>query len=328
MYINQTELENLDKGLKLFIEVFRPYVVSILTERFGDDWAAEFAKTLPMPKKENWEKDLRKGAKPENLIDFQYFKGFALDRENQKLLEDSFEFETKSLPTWFGEIYDARNAVKHYNPLEEDKALKAWIHLRKIVKLLGHNELEQRLLKLQKNESPRSFQTQTQNKKRAFSNSNQYSTETLDIINCSGSYEEVFAEEVYFCPAESGTFTHRQCKYFGAYFQKRVGAVGEIEAVVDVHSENEAEIYWANGNQNAEEYVIKAKEKAIELRPSDLPIRVFLLKDLYSTEFIKDSKGGMQGNKIYLSVEDLNVANAKELAEKLNGKNWSDFIWK
>ena len=152
----------------------------------------------------------------------------------------------------------------------------------------------------------------------------QHSTETLDIVNCSGLWQEVFAEEVYICPAEGGAFSHRQCKYFGAYFQKRVGAIGEIEAVVDVHSEDDAEIYWANGQQ-IEGYISRAKQKAIELRPNEFPIRIFLLKDLYSTEFVKDSKGGMQTSKMYLDVEDLNVSNVKELIEKLDGKNWSDF---
>jgi hypothetical protein len=231
-------------------------------------------------------------------------------------------------------INEVRNSLKHYDDsLEENKAMKAWIHLREIAKMIGHFEVEQKLYILQKNIAVQdkiiipktAIATIPKKPERRFTNFVQHSTETLDIINCSGSWQEVFAEEVYICPATSGAFSHRQCKYFGAYFSKRVGAVGEIEAVVDVNSKNNSEIYWTNYNQNSGEYITKAKEKAFELRLDEFPIRVFLLKDLYSTNFVKDSKGGMQGNKMYLNIEDLDISNAKELAEKLDGKNWSEF---
>lgn len=323
MYINQNEMDNLNKGLRLFIEVFRPYVVSFLVNKFGDNWDEDFAENLSPKQRENWEKDLQKGIKPENLIDFQYLKKFALD--NKKSLQEDFGYIAHSLPTWLSEIYEARNGVAHYdNTLEETKALKAWIHLREIAKLIGNDELEQQLSNLQKNVTPQIAQT-PKNAERTTSNLTPYTTETLDIVNCSGLWQEVFAEEVYICPVGGGSRNHRQCKYFGAYFLKRVGAVGEIEAVVDVYSENETQIYWINGNDNAENYITRAKEKAIELRPNDLPARIFLLRDLYSTEFVKDSKGGMQGAKMYMNIEELKVKNAKELAEILNGRNWSEF---
>lgn len=325
MYINKNERDNLDKGLGLFIEVFRPYVVLILTKRFGENWNKNFAETLNFKQRENWEKDLQRGKKPENLIDFQYLKKFALD--NRDLLEEDFGYEKNSLPTWLGEIYEVRNEVTHYsNEIEENKALKAWIHLREITKLIGNNELEQQLSNLQKNTNKETNKIQVSEKSKTFvPQLTQHSTETLDIVNCSGLWQEVFAEEVYICPIGGGVRNHRQCKYFGAYFQKRVGAIGEIEAVIDVFSEDECQVYWININQNTENYFRRAKEKAIELRPEGVPVRIFLLKDLYSTNFTKDSKGGMQAAKMYLNVEDLNVENAKELAEFLNDRNWSEF---
>ncbi len=319
MNINRDEKEKLYKGLGLFIEEFRPYVVSILTERFGSNWDKEFVKTLYSDQREEWERKLIEGRKPEDLIDFPHFKGFAIDKTNQNLLRNDFKQETGSLATWCGEINSARNGVAHFDStLEEDKAVKAWINLRTIAKLIGNSELEQQLRDLQKSNEVKAV-------KRAKPTLNQHSTETLDIVNCSGLWQEVFAEEVYICPIGGGVRNHRQCKYFGAYFQKRVGAIGEIEAVIDVFSENECRVYWITTNQNTEDYFNRAKEKAIELRPDGLPVRIFLLKDLYSTNFIKDSKGGMQAAKMYLNVEDLNVKNAKELAELLNDRNWSEF---
>ena len=63
----------------------------------------------------------------------------------------------------------------------------------------------------------------------------------------------------------------------------------------------------------------------MELRPNHLPVRVFLLEKLIQTNFIKDSPGGMREHNLYLNVEKLKVNGAHELAQKLDGKKWSEF---
>jgi hypothetical protein len=64
---------------------------------------------------------------------------------------------------------------------------------------------------------------------------------------------------------------------------------------------------------------------ALKLRSDRLPHRIFLLSNLNSTDFVKDTKGGMFGSKRYFDVQDLNIGNATELAKKLYGKTWSEF---
>ncbi len=321
MNISRTEKEKLYEGLGLFIESFRPYITSILIKRFGNDWNREFVRTLYSEQRESWERKLSEGKKPEEIIDFKHLKSFAIDRENQNLLKEDFKYETGSLATWCGEIYDARNGVAHFDStLEEDKAVKAWINLRTIARIIGNNELERQLYNLQKNDSTQ-VAKRIEGVKSTFT---QHSTETLDIVNCAKSWQEVFAEEVYLCLTNS-SFNHLQCKYFGVYFLKRVGAIGEIEAVIDVYENNRNEVYFINGNQNVEEYFSRARKKIMELRPNQFPHRVFLLKDLYTTEFIKDSENAMRENKTYLNIEDLKIKDAKELAEILNGRRWSEF---
>lgn len=155
-------------------------------------------------------------------------------------------------------------------------------------------------------------------------NSNE-AEEILDIINCSEWWFEVITHKVYTCPIEGSSYQHKNCKYFGLYRNKSVMAIGEIEAIIDVYSESKTEIYWINESQNTKDYITRAIEKAILLRSERLPQRIFLLGALAKTDFIKDSKGGMFGSKIYLNVKDLGVINSKELAVKLNGKKWSDF---
>ncbi len=154
-----------------------------------------------------------------------------------------------------------------------------------------------------------------------------HSFETIDIVNSAKSEfrQMIFSDNVYLCPAKGGQYAHKQCKYLGVYWEKRVGAIAEIEAVVDIQSEDEAEIYWDEGNETVEKYINLAKEKALLLRPNDLPIRVFLLKNLHETNFIKDSLGGMFGSKQYLNIEDLSVSDSKDLAKKLIGRKWSEF---
>ena len=42
MIITQTEKDNLYKGLGLFLEGFRAYIISLLIQKHGDGWANAF----------------------------------------------------------------------------------------------------------------------------------------------------------------------------------------------------------------------------------------------------------------------------------------------
>lgn len=148
--------------------------------------------------------------------------------------------------------------------------------------------------------------------------------EILDVVNSAQRWHEIRDFNVYTCPTEGSAYNHKRCKYLGMYKDKRVSAVAEIEAVIDVYSEDLAEINWINGSESVKAYVKNATDLALKLRKNSLPQRLFLLKDLSSTDFVKDSKGGMFGSKRYFDIEDLSVTNASELAEKLRGKTWSE----
>ena len=151
MYISQTEKEKLYKGLGLFQEAFRSYIITLLIQKVGDDWAKEFTQSLSPQQQENWERNARKEIKPENLVDFQYFKNFAI--KNKDLVRGDFGVKTNDLPTWLGEIADVRHKVAHFNEVEEDESKKAWIHLRAIARIISKPELEQVFLNLEKDKS-------------------------------------------------------------------------------------------------------------------------------------------------------------------------------
>jgi hypothetical protein len=156
--------------------------------------------------------------------------------------------------------------------------------------------------------------------------------DALDIVNCAQYFYEIEEGEAYLCPAEGGAYSHKPCRFFGLYRNKNVESVAEIEAVIDVTEEQKldvliirAEILWTNSPRSAQQHQKAAVERALRFRPDKLPIRVFILANRTATDFIKDSSGGMQTSKMYLDVSSLHAKDAKELASKLEGKQWSEF---
>jgi hypothetical protein len=79
-------------------------------------------------------------------------------------------------------------------------------------------------------------------------------------------------------------------------------------------------------NVEVDDKTLKAEARAsvIKFRPNEYPWCVFLLGDLFQTEFVKDSKGGMWVSKQYFDISSLKIRTAEELANALRGKNWSD----
>jgi len=146
----------------------------------------------------------------------------------------------------------------------------------------------------------------------------------LDVVNCAGLPEDILDANVYLCPAAGGAYSHGRCKYFGMYRNKAVESVALIRAVVDISADSDDHLKWKNVDTKRETLVAEARAIALERRPDDLPIRVFLLGDLFPTEFRKESHGGLMGSKIYFDISSLDISNASELSTKLVGLVWSD----
>lgn len=147
----------------------------------------------------------------------------------------------------------------------------------------------------------------------------------LDVVNCAGLPEDVLNEGVYMCPAAGGAYNHRRCMYFGMYRLKHVEFVAVIEAVVDVDLDADDKLKWSNVGREPAQLCERARKKVSELRPDEGPTRVFLLGPLSTTDFRKDSPGGMLGSKRYFDVSGLQAKSAEHLANELNGKLWSEF---
>lgn len=148
----------------------------------------------------------------------------------------------------------------------------------------------------------------------------------LDVVNCRGSFDSVLKHKIYTCPAQGGSYNHRRSLYFGAYRNKCVEQIAQIEAVVDLESEDEATMVWRNDSRTEKDLFEIAIERRQHIGDSWYPVRIFVLSDLYSTNFVKASPGGMFVSKQYFDISKLKVSSAKDLADKLNEKTWENYI--
>lgn len=153
MTIDQTQKDKLYKGLGLFLEAMRPWAVSVLQKEAGDKWPAWFVEALGPQQQDHWKQGLRQGSAPETLIDFQYLKPFAL-KYKDLLRRDFGSKDVHNVPTWFGEIYDVRNAIAHFKAVDDDQALNTWIKMTQIARTLGMNELVDELARLREARAP------------------------------------------------------------------------------------------------------------------------------------------------------------------------------
>ena len=146
----------------------------------------------------------------------------------------------------------------------------------------------------------------------------------LDVVNCAKLPDDILNGEVYMCPAQGGAYSHKRSMYFGFYRNKKVEKIAIIEAVIDVEDRATGEMRWKNVEGKDEAFIQKAIEKVISLR-DEYPTRVFLLGDLFDTEFRKNTRGGLMGSKVYFDVSSLHPQGGKDLALKLSGEEWSNF---
>lgn len=150
MNINQTEKDKLYKGLGLFLEGFRPFVIEILMKKSGDAWAQSFADSLGAQQRKNWDISIGAGKSPEEAIDFQHFKSFAIS--NKDILKTEIGKKADNLPTWLGEITDVRHKIAHFDKeITKNEASKVWIQMEEIAGLIGMKELETELIKIKEN---------------------------------------------------------------------------------------------------------------------------------------------------------------------------------
>lgn len=125
----------------------------------------------------------------------------------------------------------------------------------------------------------------------------------LDVVNCTSSIGLIEESNIYTCPDTSGAYSHNRAKYFAPYNNKKVDSIYEIDCVAVVKYENGKEKidsirYNNSGVEESEierrilEYFSKYESAKNELKKSDYKLQVFLLSNMASTSFTKESRGG------------------------------------
>ena len=127
----------------------RSYISKGLTNQNIEAWDKKYYESLIQPQKEQWKKKLDEGINPFQLIDYGNLKSFALN--NRSFFEKDFGNQRNTLPTVFGQIYEARNMICHFEVFDNDKADKAYLHMIYIAVNLEMKELENDLRKLKNN---------------------------------------------------------------------------------------------------------------------------------------------------------------------------------
>lgn len=151
--------------------------------------------------------------------------------------------------------------------------------------------------------------------------------DTLDVLNCAGSIAQI-EDGVYLCPDTKGAYSHKRAKFLGAYKDKAVKYISHIDAVVSVASNGESNVKWNNTKTGGEEVIAKAKafvQKYCKSWSQTPSIQVFLLSDTKEVDFVKSTKGGLFGSKLYFEGIAKGCENTSDLAKIINGKSWSDF---
>lgn len=149
----------------------------------------------------------------------------------------------------------------------------------------------------------------------------------LDVVNCYGTKTELENYSVYMCPDAGAPYSHKRALYFGAYWDKKVNYIYNIDGVVIIEKNmTSPKVKYNNTDKYDLELIKEAKAKIKQLRSVEIQqnsIQVFLLSNKAKVNFTKDSDGGLYGSKIYFVFK--NTSNLDALKDLIDNRSWSEF---
>ena len=149
----------------------------------------------------------------------------------------------------------------------------------------------------------------------------------LLVVNAARTFHPVKNSRCYLSPDTGGSYKYSRAAYIGLYKDKTVRCVGEILGKVIVSEKgSEPIIDWINDEEIPEDTLTELARVQIEQRWETYPVKALVIGQLYDTELIKDSKGGMIRNNFSIDISELEHTSAEELSESLNGLKYSDII--
>ena len=150
---------------------------------------------------------------------------------------------------------------------------------------------------------------------------------TMRAVPCGKTIEDNREFRVYYQPVDR---SYRDHKYVGIYKDKRVHYIGEIAAVVDADRVDDGSWLDTKGGSlptDQRDRIENAASHARERHGWDITTRhrFFLVESFHSTEFRKESPGGMVGHRYFDLGEVLereSLPPVEEIARLLCEKTW------
>ncbi|RPF54431.1 hypothetical protein [Aquisalibacillus elongatus] len=152
----------------------------------------------------------------------------------------------------------------------------------------------------------------------------------IRVVLTGKTLEQNLKYNVYYNPADRG---YQNTKYLGLYKEKAVRAIGEFSCIVDAQYIPKADkidiIKEVKGSVTEEQKEI-IKEVTIEAKHKygyqlEEGRRFFFVDKYYETNYMKKSKGAVQGTR-YIDLPEIDGIDqdmsAADIAELLNGKTW------
>jgi hypothetical protein len=187
--------KNIFEALGIFIINMRSVFHALCLREFGENWETSYSETFRHDSNRDlWNNQIRNGEKPENLIDFGNLEMFAERHRQsnffrQRFINDNINYR---IPTYFKDIADVRNSLMHFQHIDDNQILRAYINMQSIANALEMDELAESLNELRNNtnrEESKKTKEQDTNKKTYIS------SETLrrDKSNSHNNAERLFS---------------------------------------------------------------------------------------------------------------------------------------
>ena len=137
--------DKIHKALGIFLDAIRPYVVSLLQQRFPNEpWEGLYYSKLNPDKQATWNQAQRaqgESASCAMLIDYNNLPNFAIGYKRELGYEFGSPDKANRFISYLQELKDIRNKCNHYQPLDNEEIEGTYLYIKQAAKLMKMDEL-------------------------------------------------------------------------------------------------------------------------------------------------------------------------------------------
>ena len=140
---------NLYNALGTFIEAMRQFTIALIMRNYPNEpWEGVFFSRLTPEQQTAWNRDLRKGTEPKNLIDYHNLSFVASCFRDELAKEVGGKNNTYTFGSCVTELRITRNKCQHYDTIEPDDQERAFSNMIKVANMLKMTELRSEIKRL------------------------------------------------------------------------------------------------------------------------------------------------------------------------------------